>query len=121
MAMHLYPDHSHPIGISGRPWFLVKDDKLFPDVGHPKRVDFKPWFRIKDGKVYTAEGHPDGRRHPILVPDSIVSESPTEWAVDRSITTYRSCGPASVPSKPFVLWLPSQNGLLLEPPQRHRE
>lgn len=61
MTMYLYPDHAHPIGISGKPWFRVKDDKYFPDIGHPKGVGFKPWFTVKSGGlVHTAAGHPDG-------------------------------------------------------------
>ncbi len=47
MAMYLYPDHAHPVGVSGRPWFRVKSDKLFPEVGHPEGHGIRSWYQIR--------------------------------------------------------------------------
>ena len=43
-----YPDFGHPDGISGTPWYRIRDDRLYPDFGHPDGISGTPWYRIRE-------------------------------------------------------------------------
>src|SRR5690606_28857042 len=44
-----------------------------------------------------------------------------EWAVGRAQPPWASRTARSAASKPILLWVPSQKGFLVEPPQRHKK